>query len=83
MPLLRGGLESMLPLQRSLDLDRRYGGVLLCDAMRDDHHRSAAENRNLKDMDYLPDYDERGWNSQFSLEVLTAACGDLPATKSM
>jgi hypothetical protein len=41
--LLRGGFESMLPLQRSLDLDRRYDRVLLYDAMRDNHHRSAVE----------------------------------------
>jgi hypothetical protein len=41
--LLRGGLEGTLPLQCSLDLDRRYGRMLLYDAMRDYHHRSAVE----------------------------------------
>jgi hypothetical protein len=46
--LLRGGLEGTLPLQCSLDFDRRYGRMLLYDAMRAYHHRSAVEKVRLQ-----------------------------------
>ena len=80
--LLRSGLESMLPLQRSLDLDRRYDRVLLYDSMRDDHDRSAVENRNLKDMDYLSDYDKRDGTLSFR-QRLEKRWLDRPSPRSL